>query len=184
MTAIFVPAVLAIAALTFALWMFFGPQPALALALVNAVNVLIIACPCAMGLATPAALMTGTGRGAQLGILFRRGDALQKLAGVKTVAFDKTGTLTSGQPQLTALRAEGFSDDEALALAAAVEIPLRAPARPRAGRGGAGAGARPARGRGFRLPTGARRRRQDRRKENRGRLRRIFGGAWRPLRRA
>ena len=120
-TAIFVPAVLALAALTFALWMFFGPQSALALALVNTVNVLIIACPCAMGLATPAALMTGTGRGAQLGILFRRGDALQKLAGVKTVAFDKTGTLTLGQPHLTALRAEGFGDDEALALAAAVE---------------------------------------------------------------
>ncbi len=120
-TAIFVPVVLAIAALTFALWMFLGPQPALALALVNAVSVLIIACPCAMGLATPAALMTGTGRGAQLGILFRRGDALQTLAGVKTLAFDKTGTLTLGQPQLTALRAEGLPEDEALALAAAVE---------------------------------------------------------------
>jgi len=121
-TAVFVPTVLAIAALTFALWMVFGPQPALALALVNAVNVLIIACPCAMGLATPAALMTGTGRGAQLGILFRRGDALQKLAGVKTLAFDKTGTLTLGQPQLTAIRAEGMDDKKALALAAAVEF--------------------------------------------------------------
>jgi len=120
-TAIFVPAVLAISALTFALWMVFGPQPALSLALVNAVNVLIIACPCAMGLATPAALMTGTGRGAQLGILFRRGDALQKLAGIKTLAFDKTGTLTLGQPQLTALRAEGLGEDEVLALAAAVD---------------------------------------------------------------
>jgi Cu+-exporting ATPase len=120
-TAVFVPAVLALSALTFVVWMIWGPQPALSLALVNAVNVLIIACPCAMGLATPAALMTGAGRGAQLGILFRRGDALQKLAGVKTVAFDKTGTLTEGRPRLTALRAESFSEDEALTLAASVE---------------------------------------------------------------
>ena len=121
-TARFVPAVLALAVLTFFLWLWLGPQPALALALVNAVNVLIIACPCAMGLATPAALMTGTGRAAELGILFRQGDALQSLCGVKTVAFDKTGTLTLGKPTLTQiLVTPGFEEDQVLALAAAVE---------------------------------------------------------------
>jgi Cu+-exporting ATPase len=121
-TAVFVPAVLALAALTFALWMVLGPQPALALALVNAVNVLIIACPCAMGLATPAALMTGSGRGAELGILFRRGDALQRLAEIRTLAFDKTGTLTVGQPALARIApAPGHAEDEILTLAAAVE---------------------------------------------------------------
>ncbi|PPQ30110.1 copper-translocating P-type ATPase [Rhodoblastus sphagnicola] len=121
-TAIFVPVVLALSALTFALWMILGPQPALALALVNAVNVLIIACPCAMGLATPAALMTGSGRGAELGILFRRGDALQRLAEIKTLAFDKTGTLTLGKPGLAEIApASGHAEDDILALAAAVE---------------------------------------------------------------
>jgi len=121
-TAVFVPVVLALAALTFTLWMILGPQPSLALALVNAVNVLIIACPCAMGLATPAALMTGSGRGAELGILFRRGDALQRLAEIKTLAFDKTGTLTLGQPALAQIApASGFADNDIVALAAAVE---------------------------------------------------------------
>ena len=121
-TAIFVPTVLGLAALTFAIWMIFGPPPALSLALVNAVSVLIIACPCAMGLATPAALMVGTGRGAQLGILFRRGDALQRLAGIKTLAFDKTGTLTLGRPALAfCAAAEGFGENDILRLAGAVE---------------------------------------------------------------
>jgi Cu+-exporting ATPase len=121
-TAVFVPAVLALALLTFALWLGFGPRPALALALVSAVNVLIIACPCAMGLATPAALMTGAGRAAELGVIFRQGDALQSLCGVKTVAFDKTGTLTLGKPALTTIEAaEGFEEAQVLALAAAVE---------------------------------------------------------------
>jgi Cu+-exporting ATPase len=121
-TARFVPVVLLLSLATFALWLFLGPQPALALALVGAVNVLIIACPCAMGLATPAALMTGTGRAAELGVIFRQGDALQTLCGVKTVAFDKTGTLTLGKPELTRLNAaEGFDESRLLALAAAVE---------------------------------------------------------------
>ena len=121
-TARFVPAVLGLAALTFALWMIFGPAPALSLALVNAVNVLIIACPCAMGLATPAALMVATGRAAELGILFRQGDALQKLSEVKTIAFDKTGTLTRGKPALLAtVAAPGFDEAALLRLAAAVE---------------------------------------------------------------
>ncbi len=118
----FVPVVLALSLATFALWLWLGPQPALALALVGAVNVLIIACPCAMGLATPAALMTGTGRAAELGVIFRQGDALQTLCGVKTVAFDKTGTLTLGKPVLTRMIAAGdFDESRLLALAAAVE---------------------------------------------------------------
>ena len=97
----FVPAVMLVAALTFLVWLIFGPEPALGFALVNAVAVLIIACPCAMGLATPTSIMVGTGRAASLGLLFRSGTALQTLAEVNTIAFDKTGTLTLGQPQLT-----------------------------------------------------------------------------------
>lgn len=118
----FVPVVIAAAMATFVVWLAFGPGPALSFALVNAVAVLIIACPCAMGLATPTSIMVGTGRAAELGILFRRGEALQALADVRVVAFDKTGTLTLGRPVLTDLvTAEGFTADEALRLAAAVE---------------------------------------------------------------
>ncbi|MDP2079656.1 MAG: heavy metal translocating P-type ATPase [Pseudotabrizicola sp.] len=113
----FVPAVMALAALTFAVWLIFGPDPALTFGLVNAVAVLIIACPCAMGLATPTSIMVGTGRGAELGVLFRKGEALQALQDVRVVAFDKTGTLTEGKPRLTDLHlAAGF--DRALVLAA------------------------------------------------------------------
>ncbi len=118
----FVPAVLAMAALTGIVWMIFGPDPALSFALVNAVSVLIIACPCAMGLATPTSILAGTGRGAELGILFRRGDALQRLAEVKVVAFDKTGTLTIGHPVLTDVAvAAGQNRASVLAAVAAVE---------------------------------------------------------------
>jgi Cu+-exporting ATPase len=121
-TAWFVPAVMAIATLTFLVWLAFGPSPALGFALVNAVAVLIIACPCAMGLATPTSIMVGTGRAAELGILFRRGEALQALRGVRVVALDKTGTLTRGRPELTDLRAAApFSEAEVLELAASVE---------------------------------------------------------------
>jgi heavy metal translocating P-type ATPase len=118
----FVPAVMAAAALTFAVWLAFGPAPALSLALVNAVAVLIVACPCAMGLATPTSILVGSGRAAEMGLLFRRGAALQGLAGVGVVAFDKTGTLTEGRPRLTDLvPAPGFDRDDVLALAAAAE---------------------------------------------------------------
>lgn len=118
----FVPAVMLVALSTFAVWMIFGPKPALGFALVNAVAVLIIACPCAMGLATPTSIMVGTGRAASLGLLFRRGAALQSLAEVKTIAFDKTGTLTLGQPQLTDFMvASGFEKNAVLALVAAAE---------------------------------------------------------------
>ncbi|NUH64658.1 copper-translocating P-type ATPase [Sulfitobacter sp. S0837] len=116
----FVPAVIAVAVLTFGAWLAFGPS--LSHALVAAVAVLIIACPCAMGLATPTSIMVGTGRAAQLGVLFRRGDALQTLHGIKTVALDKTGTLTKGQPELTDLTPlNGFSQDTLLPLIGAVE---------------------------------------------------------------
>ncbi|MDD2844739.1 MAG: heavy metal translocating P-type ATPase, partial [Rhodoferax sp.] len=118
----FVPAVMAAAALTFLVWLIFGPDPALTFALVNAVAVLIIACPCAMGLATPTSIMVGTGRAAELGILFRKGEALQALRDVSVIALDKTGTLTKGRPELTDLvLAEGFAYNEVLALVAAVE---------------------------------------------------------------
>lgn len=118
----FVPAVMAAAALTFLVWLIFGPDPALTFALVNAVAVLIIACPCAMGLATPTSIMVGTGRAAELGVLFRKGEALQALRDVSVIALDKTGTLTKGRPELTDLvPAEGFELDEVLALVAAVE---------------------------------------------------------------
>ncbi|MGI6853877.1 heavy metal translocating P-type ATPase [Mesorhizobium sp. 1B3] len=118
----FVPAVFALAALTFSAWFYFGPSPALTFALVNAVAVLIIACPCAMGLATPTSIMVGTGRGAELGVLFRKGEALQLLKDAKVVAVDKTGTLTEGKPALTDLElAAGFERANVLGLVAAVE---------------------------------------------------------------
>ncbi len=121
-TGVFVPVVMGIAALTFLIWLIWGPQPALTYALVNAVAVLIIACPCAMGLATPTSIMVGTGRGAELGVLFRKGDALQALSGVGAVALDKTGTLTEGAPALTDLTvSEGFDPKDVLRLAASVE---------------------------------------------------------------
>ncbi|RLP22825.1 heavy metal translocating P-type ATPase [Mesorhizobium sp. YM1C-6-2] len=121
-TAWFVPAVMAAAALTFLAWLFLGPEPALTFALVNAVAVLIIACPCAMGLATPTSIMVGTGRAAELGVLFRNGEALQTLKGTDVVALDKTGTLTAGRPELTDLVvSEGFDRDRVLSLVASVE---------------------------------------------------------------
>src|SRR5690606_6538107 len=128
--AVFVPVVLGVAALTFLAWLAFGIRPALGLAVVNAVAVLIIACPCAMGLATPVSIMVGTGKAAELGVLFRNGVALQVLAGTQVVAFDKTGTLTEGRPRLTDLvMADGARLDRsrALALAAAVEAPSEHP---------------------------------------------------------
>jgi Cu+-exporting ATPase len=121
-TAWFVPAVMAAAALTFLVWLVLGPEPALSFALVNAVAVLIIACPCAMGLATPTSIMVGTGRAAELGVLFRQGDALQSLKEVGVVALDKTGTLTKGHPTLTDFTtASGFVENDVLRLVASVE---------------------------------------------------------------
>lgn len=121
-TGVFVPVVMSLALLTFVLWWWLGPAPALSFALVNGVAVLIIACPCAMGLATPTSIMVGTGRAAELGVLFRKGEALQGLRAVKVIAFDKTGTLTEGKPELTDLHVSAGQDqDRVLALIAAVE---------------------------------------------------------------
>lgn len=118
----FVPAVMAAAVVTFIIWLTFGPEPALTFALVNAVAVLIIACPCAMGLATPTSIMVGTGRAAQMGVLFRKGEALQSLKDAKVVAVDKTGTLTKGRPELTDLIvASGFERAAVLGKVATVE---------------------------------------------------------------
>src|SRR5581483_5367607 len=119
---VFVPVVLAIAVLTFAAWVLWGPPPAFFHALTNAVAVLVIACPCALGLATPTAVMVATGRGAQLGVLFRSAEVLERLHRVDTVVLDKTGTLTAGPPRLTdVVPAPGADPDLGLALAAAVE---------------------------------------------------------------
>lgn len=126
----FVPVVLLIAALTFGVWMLFGPQPALTFALVNAVAVLIIACPCAMGLATPTSIMVGTGKAAEMGILFRNGAALQTLQEAKVIALDKTGTLTKGKPELTDFSVQGgFEPKEVLSLVASAEAHSEHPHR-------------------------------------------------------
>ena len=119
---IFVPMVLAVSVLTFVLWMWLGPEPRLAHAIVNAVAVLIIACPCALGLATPMSIMVGVGRGAQEGVLVRNAEALERLEKVTTLVVDKTGTLTEGKPKLVnVLPAAGFDAKEFLGLAASLE---------------------------------------------------------------
>ncbi|MBD2746066.1 heavy metal translocating P-type ATPase [Microvirga sp. BT688] len=118
----FVPAVIVIAALAFLAWFFFGPEPRLSFALIAAVAVLIIACPCALGLATPMSIMVGVGRGAQGGVLIRNAEALERMEKVDTLVVDKTGTLTEGKPAVTAVvPAPGFGEDEILRLAASVE---------------------------------------------------------------
>ncbi len=119
---IFVPAVLAVSVLTFVVWMWLGPEPKLAHAIVNAVAVLIIACPCALGLATPMSIMVGVGRGAQEGVLVKNAEALERLEKVTTLVVDKTGTLTEGKPKLVdILPAGGFDAKEFLRLAASLE---------------------------------------------------------------
>jgi Cu+-exporting ATPase len=120
-SAIFVPAVLGIAAVTFGIWYVAGPEPRALQALFSAVTVLIIACPCAMGLAVPTAVMVSTGRGAQLGILVRGGEALQRASAITAVVADKTGTITEGRPAVTAIRPMTGGEDDLLRIAAAVE---------------------------------------------------------------
>ncbi|MGI9172578.1 MAG: copper-translocating P-type ATPase, partial [Chthoniobacterales bacterium] len=118
----FVPTVISVAVLTFLLWAVFGPEPRFAYAIVNAVAVLIIACPCALGLATPMSIMVGVGRGAQEGVLIKQAEAIELMEKVQTLVVDKTGTLTQGRPALTKIVTAGsISEDELLALAAAVE---------------------------------------------------------------
>ncbi|EKF58184.1 copper transporting ATPase [Agrobacterium albertimagni AOL15] len=121
-TAWFVPAVIGIAVVTLFLWLIVGPEPAYTHGLVAAVAVLIIACPCAMGLATPTSIMVGTGRAAELGVLFRKGEALQSLGQIDWVVMDKTGTITAGKPEVSEIvTAEGFDEAEVLRLTASLE---------------------------------------------------------------
>jgi Cu+-exporting ATPase len=118
----FVPAVIIVAALTFAAWSFWGPEPRFSYGLVAAVAVLIIACPCALGLATPMSIMVGVGRGAQSGVLIRDAEALERMEKVDTIVIDKTGTLTEGKPSVTSIiTAEGQDEDELLRMTASVE---------------------------------------------------------------
>jgi len=118
----FVPAVVIIAIITFIVWYVWGPEPALAYAVINAVAVLIIACPCALGLATPMSIMVGTGRGAMMGVLFKNAEALEELRKVDTLVVDKTGTLTEGHPELVSVTAtEGFAENDIVRLAASIE---------------------------------------------------------------
>jgi P-type Cu+ transporter len=121
-SAVFVPAVIGVAAATFVVWLLFGPEPALTFALLNTVAVLIIACPCAMGLATPTSIMVGTDKGAESGILIRGGEALEGAHKLDTVVLDKTGTLTRGTPELTdVVVLDGMHEEELLRLAASAE---------------------------------------------------------------
>jgi P-type Cu+ transporter len=118
----FVPTVIVVAVLSFIAWLTFGPEPRLAYAIINAVAVLIIACPCALGLATPMSVMVGVGRGAHAGVLVRNAEALEQLANVTTLVVDKTGTLTEGKPRLSnTIAASGFNEQQVIAAAAAVE---------------------------------------------------------------
>ena len=118
----FVPAVIVVAILAFVAWSIWGPEPRMSFGLIAAVSVLIIACPCALGLATPMSIMVGVGRGAQAGVLIKNAEALERMEKVDTIIVDKTGTLTEGRPAVTAIvPAEGFTEDEALRLAASVE---------------------------------------------------------------
>ena len=151
----FVPAVMALAALTVLVWLTFGPDPALTFALVAGVSVLIIACPCAMGLATPTSIMVGTGRAAEMGVLFRKGDALQELSNVDVIALDKTGTVTEGKPTLTdVIVANGFDRQSVLAQIAAVEDQSEHPIAEAIVRGARSEGVATLSATGFRSITG------------------------------
>ena len=162
----FVPIVIAVAALAFVAWSTFGPEPRFTFGLIAAVSVLIIACPCALGLATPMSIMVGVGRGAQSGVLIKNAAALERFEKVDTLVVDKTGTLTEGKPRVTSIRpAPGFDGNALLRLAASARAGERASARRRDRRCGEGEGTRAGRGDGFR-----RARRQGRRGQGRGAL--------------
>jgi Cu+-exporting ATPase len=151
----FVPAVVIVSIIAFVAWFFLGPAPQLAHALVAAVTVLIIACPCALGLATPISIMVATGRGAQAGVLVRNAAALERLAAVNTLIADKTGTLTEGRPALTGVEsAPGFQDDEVLRLAASLEAGSEHPLAAAILRGAEQKGLKPAKVEGFEAVTG------------------------------
>ncbi|MBI1733986.1 MAG: copper-translocating P-type ATPase [Candidatus Rokubacteria bacterium] len=151
----FVPAVVLVAAIAAFVWGMFGPEPRLAYALVNAVAVLIIACPCALGLATPMSIMVGTGRGAQAGVLIKNAEALETMEKVDTVVVDKTGTLTEGKPRLvTVAVTNGFGETEVLALAAGLEAGSEHPLAAAVLAGATERGVAPSRVEGFRSITG------------------------------
>jgi len=151
----FVPAVIGVAVIAFIVWAVFGPAPQLAHALVAAVSVLIIACPCALGLATPISIMVATGRGAQAGVLVRNAAALERLAAVNTLVVDKTGTVTEGKPSLTGVEAaQGFEPEEVLRLAAALETGSEHPLAEAILRGAEKKGLRPEKTRDFEAVTG------------------------------
>jgi len=151
----FVPAVIGVAVLAFLAWYFFGPAPQLAYGLVAAVSVLIIACPCALGLATPISIMVATGRGAQAGVLVRNAEALERLASVDIIVVDKTGTLTEGKPKLTAVEAaSGFDENEVVGLAASVEAGSEHPLAAAILRGAEARGLAPAKAESFESVTG------------------------------
>ena len=146
----FVPAVILVAVLAFFAWLVFGPAPALAYALVAAVSVLIIACPCALGLATPISIMVATGRGAQAGVLVRNAAALERLAAVNTLIADKTGTLTEGKPALTGVEiSPSFQPDEVLSARCLARSGQRAPSCRRDPAWGRGARSQAGQGRGL-----------------------------------
>ncbi|MFZ1069869.1 MAG: copper-translocating P-type ATPase, partial [Methyloceanibacter sp.] len=151
----FVPAVILVAVIAFFAWLFLGPPPSLAYALVAAVSVLIIACPCALGLATPISIMVATGRGAQAGVLVRNAAALERLASVDTIVLDKTGTLTLGKPTLTGVEAApGFEQDAVLRIAASLEAGSEHPLADAILRGAAAKGLTPPKVQGFEAVTG------------------------------
>jgi P-type Cu+ transporter len=151
----FVPAVILVAFIAFIAWLMLGPSPQLAYSLIAAVSVLIIACPCALGLATPISIMVATGRGAQGGVLVRNAASLERLAAVDTVVVDKTGTLTEGRPKLTGVEAaKGFTEDEVLSLAASLEAGSEHPLAAAILHGAEARGLRFAKAEGFDSVTG------------------------------
>ncbi|WP_084399119.1 copper-transporting P-type ATPase [Henriciella aquimarina] len=143
-SSVFVPTVIGAAILTFIIWAIFGPDPAMSFAIVNAVSVLIIACPCALGLATPMSIMVGTGKGAANGILIKNAEALETFEKVDTIVVDKTGTLTAGQPELVMVEpAEDWSEEELLSLVSAVEAASEHPLAEAVVRGAEARGIKP-----------------------------------------
>ena len=151
----FVPLVIAVAVAAFAAWSIFGPEPRFTYGLIAAVSVLIIACPCALGLATPMSIMVGVGRGAQAGVLIRNAEALERMEKVDTLVVDKTGTLTEGKPKVVSVvAAEGFDESEILRLAASVEIASEHPLAHAIVAAAKERGIEPARVMGFDSPTG------------------------------
>jgi len=150
----FVPLVIAVAGVAFVAWAIWGPEPRVAYGLVAAVSVLIIACPCALGLATPMSIMVGVGRGAHAGVLIRHAEALERLEKVDTVVIDKTGTLTEGKPRVTAVKAVGVGEDELLRLAAGLERGSEHPLAAAVVRAAQDRGLAPAKAEGFESVSG------------------------------